>query len=158
MTSDRADRLRVLRRLLSRSDLASHDEVVEALAAHGFEVTQATVSRDLTSIGAVKVRQADGSHAYRTGLTEESGARDALDGTLRQFVTEVRSSGNLAVLRTPPACAQPVASAIDLASLPDVIATVAGDDTVLVVAADGDGGAALADHLRERIDQERSTA
>lgn len=151
MSSDRADRLRVLRRLVSRSDLASHGEVVEALAAHGFDVTQATVSRDLSSIGAVKVRQADGSHAYRTGLAEESGARAALDGTLRQFVTDVLSSGNLAVLRTPPACAQPVASALDLASLPEVIATVAGDDTVIVVAAEDTTGAALAQRLRDRL-------
>ena len=149
---DRADRLRALRRLVSRSDLSSHGEVVEALAAHGFEVTQATVSRDLASIGAVKVRQADGSHAYRTGLAEESGARDALDGTLRQFVTDVLASGNLAVLRTPPACAHPVASAIDLASLPEVIATVAGDDTVIVVAAEGTTGESLAEQLRTRID------
>ena len=154
MSQDRADRLRVLRRLVSRSDLASHGEVVEALAAHGFDVTQATVSRDLSTIGAVKVRQADGSHAYRTGLAEEGGARDALDGTLRQFVTDVLSSGNLAVLRTPPACAHPVASAIDLASLPQVIATVAGDDTVIVVAADGLSGEQVADHLRGRIDGE----
>ncbi len=152
MTTDRADRLRVLRRLVSRSDLSSHGEVVEALAAHGFEVTQATVSRDLASIGAVKVRQADGSHAYRTGLAEEGGARDALDGTLRQFVTDVLASGNLAVLRTPPACAHPVASAIDLASLPEVIATVAGDDTVIVVATEGTSGSDLADLLRARID------
>ena len=144
----------MLRRLVSRSDLASHGEVVEALAAHGFDVTQATVSRDLSTIGAVKVRQADGSHAYRTGLAEEGGARDALDGTLRQFVTDVLSSGNLAVLRTPPACAHPVASAIDLASLPQVIATVAGDDTVIVVAADGLSGEQVADHLRGRIDGE----
>lgn len=152
MAGDRAERLRALRRLVSRNDLASHGEVVEALAGHGFDVTQATVSRDLAAIGAVKVRQADGSHAYRTGLAEEGGARDALDGTLRQFVTDVLSSGNLAVLRTPPACAQPVASAIDLASLPSVIATVAGDDTVLVVARDGLAGADLADLLRSRID------
>ena len=154
MSQDRADRLRVLRRLVSRSDLASHGEVVEALAAHGFDVTQATVSRDLSTIGAVKVRQADGSHAYRTGLAEEGGARDALDGTLRQFVTDVLSSGNLAVLRTPPACAHPVASAIDLAALPQVIATVAGDDTVIVVAAEGLTGEQVADHLRGRIDGE----
>lgn len=152
MSTDRAERLRALRRLVSRNDLASHGEVVEALAAHGFEVTQATVSRDLATIGAVKVRQADGSHAYRTGLAEEGGARDALDGTLRQFVTDVLSSGNLAVLRTPPACAHPVASALDLAALPEVIATVAGDDTVLVVAAEGTTGNDLADQLRTRID------
>ena len=152
MSSDRADRLRVLRRLVSRSDLASHGEVVEALAAHGFDVTQATVSRDLSAVGAVKVRQADGSHAYRVGLADGDGARDALDGTLRQFVTDVLSSGNIAVLRTPPACAHPVASAIDLASLPNVVATVAGDDTVLVVAREGTSGAELARSLQDRID------
>ena len=149
---DRADRLRVLRRLLSRNDLASHEEVVEALAGHGFPVTQATVSRDLSAIGAVKVRQADGSHAYRTGLADEGGARDALDGTLRQFVTDVLCSGNLVVLRTPPACAHPVASAIDLASLPEVVATVAGDDTVLVVASERTTGSQLATSLQARID------
>lgn len=149
---DRAQRLRLLRRLVSRADLASHGEVVAALAAHGSEVTQATVSRDLAAIGAVKVRQADGSQAYRVALADGgSGARDALDGTLRQFVTDVASSGNLAVLRTPPACAHPVASALDLASLPEVIATVAGDDTVLVVAAEGTTGTDLADALRARI-------
>lgn len=158
MSSDRAERLRTLRRLVSRSDLSSHGEVVEALAAHGHEVTQATVSRDLAAVGAVKVRQADGSHAYRTGLAEQGGARDALDGTLRQFVTDVLSSGNLAVLRTPPACAHPVASAIDLASLPEVIATVAGDDTVIVVAAEGTTGSALAGQLHDRIDNDRNTA
>jgi transcriptional regulator of arginine metabolism len=150
---DRAQRLRLLRRLVSRADLASHGEVVEALAAHGAAVTQATVSRDLAAIGAVKVRQADGSQAYRVGLADGgSGARDALDGTLRQFVTDVVASGNLVVLRTPPACAQPVASALDLASLPEVIATVGGDDTVLVVAAEGTTGAVLADALRARIE------
>lgn len=150
---DRAQRLRLLRRLVSRADLASHAEVVEALAAHGVAVTQATVSRDLAAIGAVKVRQADGSQAYRVGLADGgSGARDALDGTLRQFVTEVAASGNLVVLRTPPACAQPVASALDLASLPEIIATVGGDDTVLVVAAEETPGADLAERLRARID------
>jgi len=137
---------------VSRADLASHDEVVEALAAHDHVVTQATVSRDLAAIGAVKVRQADGSHAYRVGLADGGGARDALTGTLRQFVTDVLTSGNLVVLRTPPACAHPVASAIDLASLPTVIATVAGDDTVLVVATEGTTGSALAELLRGRID------
>lgn len=150
---DRAQRLRLLRRLVSRADLASHGEVVAALAAHGAEVTQATVSRDLAAIGAVKVRQADGSQAYRVGLADGgSGARDALDGTLRQFVTEIASSGNLVVLRTPPACAQPVASALDLASLPQIIATVGGDDTVLVVATEGTTGADLATALGSRIE------
>jgi transcriptional regulator of arginine metabolism len=149
---DRPERLRALRRLVNRADLASHAEVVESLAGHGFTVTQATVSRDLAAIGAVKVRQADGSHAYRMGFSDGDGARDALTGTLRQFVTDIQSSGNLAVLRTPPACAQPVASMLDLASLPGVIATIAGDDTVLVLAAEGITGAEVAARLQQRID------
>jgi transcriptional regulator of arginine metabolism len=140
-----------MRRLLSRADLASHAEVVEVLAAAGVEVTQATVSRDLATLGAVKVRQADGSHAYRLGVASGDEARDALTGTLRQFVTSMQSSGNLAVLRTPPACAHPVASALDMAALPEVIATVAGDDTVLVVAAQGVQGAELVTLLRSRV-------
>ncbi len=75
---------------------------------------------------------------------------------VRQFVVSVRSSGNLAVLRTPPACAHPVASAVDLAELDDVLATVAGDDTVLVVACDGLGGAALADRFRACLRRHRT--
>lgn len=151
MSGDRSERLRAMRRLLSRADLASHAEVVEVLAAAGVEVTQATVSRDLATLGAVKVRQADGSHAYRLGVASGDEARDALTGTLRQFVTSMQSSGNLAVLRTPPACAHPVASALDMAALPEVIATVAGDDTVLVVAAQGVQGAELVTLLRSRV-------
>ena len=144
MSTDRADRLRVLRRLVSRSDLASHGEVVEALAAHGFDVTQATVSRDLSSIGAVKVRQADGTECLIVAAAFPP-------EQIMAGLAKLQSSGNLAVLRTPPACAQPVASAIDLASLPEVIATVAGDDTVIVVAAEGTTGGALAERLRGRL-------
>jgi len=79
-----------------------------------------------------------------------SAPRQRLDDTLQRFVTHVTASGNLAVLRTPPACAHPVASAIDLAELEHVIATVSGDDTVLVVAEEGTTGRQLAAQLRRR--------
>ncbi|MFP5310044.1 MAG: arginine repressor [Actinomycetes bacterium] len=148
-TVDKRERQQVLRDLLDRAVLTSQAEVRRALAGEGIETTQATVSRDLDELGAVKVRGADGRLAYRLDVGTGAG-RVRLETTLQQFVTGVTSSGNLVVLRTPPACANPVASAIDLAGLDDVIATVAGDDTVLVVAAEGVPGHALADTFRRR--------
>lgn len=148
VTITKAERQARLRRLLTERDLASQAEVRAALAADGVATHQTTVSRDLDELGAVRVRGSDGRQVYR--LVADAGpsaARARVDEVVRQFVTSVRSSGNLAVLRTPPACAHPVASAVDLAELDGVLATVAGDDTVLVVASDDLGGAALADRF-----------
>ena len=140
-----------LRQLLTDLDLHSQVEVVAALSDAGIVVHEATVSRDLGEVGAVKVRGADGTLVYRLAADPgPSSARQRLDDLLERFVTHVTASGNLAVLRTPPACAHPVASAIDLAELDHVVATVSGDDTVLVVAEEGTTGAALAAALRER--------
>ena len=146
-TTSKADRQQLVRELLTTRDLTSQREVAEALAEAGVDCNQATVSRDLDDLGAVKVRGVDGRLAYRlrADLVADPAAR--VDATLRQYVTDVAHSGNLAVLRTPPACAHPVASAIDLGGVPDVIATIAGDDTVIVVAADGVTGATLAERF-----------
>ncbi len=147
--SDKARRHQLLRQLVTDHDLRSQVEVADALRAAGVEVHEATVSRDLGEVGAVKVRGTDGSLVYRLAADPgPSSARERLDETLRRFVTRVQASGNLVVVRTPPACAHPVASAVDLAELDGVIATVSGDDTVLVVAEEGLSGAQLADRLR----------
>lgn len=149
---DKAERQRVLRGLLATRDLRSQAEVVAALADHGIHCNQATVSRDLDDLKAVKVRGVDGTHAYRVRADlADSGWAD-VEATIRQFVTGIQSSGNLVVLRTPPACAQPVASAIDLQGIEGAIATIAGDDTVLVVAEDGLSGSALADRIRAHLE------
>ncbi len=149
--ADKTRRQQLLRQLITDGDLRSQAQVVDALAATGVEVHEATVSRDLGEVGAVKVRGADGSLVYRLAADPgPSSARERLDETLRRFVTNVTASGNLAVLRTPPACAHPVASAIDLAELDHVIATVSGDDTILVVAEEGTTGRSLADELAGR--------
>nr|WP_274388175.1 hypothetical protein [Salsipaludibacter albus] len=80
----------------------------------------------------------------------DSGWAD-VEATIRQFVVDITASGNLVVLRTPPACAHPVASAIDLGGVDGAIATIAGDDTVLVVAAEGLAGADLAQRIRAHL-------
>ena len=147
----KVDRQQLLRQLLASRELRSQREVRDALADAGIDAHQSTVSRDLGELGARKVRGVDGSLVYHLGVDPgPSTARERLDDTLRRFVTAVASSGNLAVLRTPPACAHPVASVIDLAELTGVLATVSGDDTVLVVAKEGCSGRDIAADLAAR--------
>jgi transcriptional regulator of arginine metabolism len=149
----KGERQQTLRRLLDERDLASQSEVRRALAEHGIDAHQTTVSRDLDELGAVRVRGSAGTLVYRVAIDPGPGsARARVDEVVRQFVVSARASGNIAVLRTPPACAQPVASAVDLAELDGVLATVAGDDTVLVVSTEDLGGQALADRFLACLD------
>ena len=141
MTSTRDRRRRLVRELVAAFAIDSQATLVALLAEQGVEATQATVSRDLEDLGIGKVRGADGRVCY--ALPEQGG----LEQLLRQFVTAVGASGNLAVVRTPPGAAGTVASAIDAAELPDVLATIQGDDTLLVVAVEGSSGRAVADRL-----------
>jgi len=104
-------------------------------------VTQATVSRDLAVIGASKATD----DQYRIGeLGNPDETISYLGRTIDEFVESIQSSGNLVVLRTPPGAAQVVASAVDGAALDEIIGTVGGDDTVIIVSATADGGNELA--------------
>ena len=136
-------------RLLEEQAISSQSQLVELLAADGVMATQATVSRDLEELGAVKVRIPGGTMAY--AIPEHAKERSAPDDHLRRvfgdWVVEVGSSANLVVLRTPPGSAHVVASAIDRAGLPDVLGTVAGDDTLILVCSEGVGGANVAAEL-----------
>ncbi len=135
--------------LLEQGPVASQAQLVELLAAQGIEATQTTVSRDLDELGAVKVRLPGGDTAYALPElpVQQIAPSDHLRRVLGEWVVELASSENLVVLRTPPGCAHVVGSALDRSGLPDVIGTVAGDDTVIVVVAEGRSGRALADHL-----------
>ncbi len=113
--------------------------------------TQATVSRDLDDLGAIKVRVPGGETAYAIPALpkEQRAPEDHLRRVFGDWVVEVASSGNLVVLRTPPGSAHVVGSALDRAGLPEVIGTVAGDDTLVVVAAEGVSGTQLAQSLSD---------
>jgi len=137
----------VIRRILSSGMVSSQTELADVLAGEGFEVTQATVSRDLKALGASKVRSADGGFSYTLGV--DPGEDVDLARTLAEFVEKILPSGNLIVIKTPPGAAQVVAGAIDRSALDHVLGTVAGDDTVLVVT-DATQGSRLA-KLLERI-------
>ena len=137
-------------RLLEHNAVTSQAQVVDLLAGEGVVATQATVSRDLDELGAVKVRVPGGETVYAVPQFEERpAASEQLKRVFGEWVVEVAHSGNLVVLRTPPGSAHVVGSAIDRAGLPDVLGTVAGDDTLLVVASERAGGAKVARDLGE---------
>ena len=123
-------------------------QLVELLAAEGVVATQGTVSRDLDEMGAVKVRMAGGDLVYAVPEFEDRvEPEEHLKRVFGEWVVEVTTSANLVVVRTPPGSAHVVASAIDRAGLADILGTVAGDDTILVVAGERAGGARVAKRL-----------
>jgi len=141
--------------LLRRHPVRSQAELARMLADDGLTVAQATLSRDLDELGAVRIRGGDGALVY--AVPSEGGDRTPLpppldgqlDARLTRLVAELlvgaEPSANLVVLRTPPGAAQFLASAIDHAALPSLLGTIAGDDTVLVITRDPDGGVAVAE-------------
>ena len=138
-------------RLLEEQLISSQGQLVELLAAEGVIATQATVSRDLEELGAVKVRIPGGATAYAVPEHSKDKAppEDHLRRVMGEFVVEVSHSANLVVLRTPPGSAHVIGSALDRAGFPDVLGNVAGDDTLLLVCAEGAGGAKVAARLAE---------
>jgi transcriptional regulator of arginine metabolism len=142
--------------LLANREVHSQTQLVALLAADNVEVTQTTLSRDLEEMGAVKVRRAGSGMVY--AVSEEApgpvlrALADATEGRVSRLAAElviaVDASANLVVVRTPPGGAHLLASAIDRARLSDVLGTVAGDDTVLLVTRDPKGGARVAQRLR----------
>lgn len=164
MTSDHAQipltksaRQQRIIELLATSEVKSQTELAELLAAAGVSVTQATLSRDLVELDAVKVRAASGALVYavpaeggdRTPLVaRESAASEArLARLCADLLVSAEASANLVVLRTPPGAANFLASALDKAELGPVLGTIAGDDTVLVISREPAGGEALAQRL-----------
>ena len=137
--------------LLGDVAVTSQSQLVELLEAEGIEATQATVSRDLEDIGAIKVRVPGGDLVY--GLPEHSNEQvappDHLRRVLSDWVAEVAYSHNIVMVRTPPGSAHVVASALDRSNLDGVIGTVAGDDSIMIVASEDTTGKALADQLSD---------
>jgi transcriptional regulator of arginine metabolism len=153
--------------LLGRNRVRAQSELVALLATDGIQVTQATLSRDLDELGAVKVRASDGRLCYAVPgeggdvtarpAPQDSTDQDRLRRRAQTLLVSVDSSANIVILRTPPGAAQYLASAIDHSLLPSVIGTVAGDDTVLLVTRDPQGGATVAADLAALAEAEQIT-
>jgi transcriptional regulator of arginine metabolism len=139
--------------ILASHPVRSQAELAAALEASGMSVTQATLSRDLDELGAVKLRSPDGGlplyvvpedGSPLTARSVDDDPPTRLARLLGELLVSAEASANLVVLRTPPGASNFLASALDRARLPEVLGTVAGDDTILVIARDPDGGGALA--------------
>jgi len=144
----RTRRLTTIAQMLSGRRFSSQEELVEALARGGIEATQATLSRDLRSLGVAKRSGADGTSWYElpTPAVEAlDRGRQLLD--LKVFVNETRVTQNLAVVKTPPGHASAVARAIDLTGFDALMGTVAGDDTVLCILEDNVSAKRFRKHL-----------
>ena len=143
-----------IRTLLTGQSIRSQAELAALLAGEGVQVNQATLSRDLVELGAVRMRGAEGALVY--AVPSEGGERrpqsgvsqEVLDARLARLCGELlvtaEASGNIVVLRTPPGAANFLALAIDHSTIPTILGTVAGDDTVLMVTREPDGGADVA--------------
>lgn len=144
-------RQHLVAKVLTAGAVASQEQLVRLLADEGCVATQATVSRDLDDLGAVKVRGPGGETVYAIPELpkDQRAPDDHLRRVLGDWVVEVAHSANLVVLRTPPGTANVVGSALDRSGLGEILGTVAGDDTLIVVVANDVGGAAVAQHLRE---------
>jgi transcriptional regulator of arginine metabolism len=124
----------------------SQSDLVILLKKSGYKVTQATASRDLEEIGAVRARNKDGESTYQ--ISESADAAIVRSTPLpSKLILSVDHSANLAVIHTPPGAAQFLASSLDHAALPGVIGTIAGDDTIILVSKKATGGAHLAKEL-----------
>ncbi|WP_268815964.1 arginine repressor [Amycolatopsis alkalitolerans] len=149
----RAARQARITELVSTMAIRSQTELAKLLAAEGVEVTQATLSRDLDELGAVKLRGADSGAPVYVIPEDGSPVRGVQGGTSRlsrllaELMVSADCSGNLTVLRTPPGAAQFLASAIDRAALEEVVGSIAGDDTVAVIAREPLSGRDLADRF-----------
>lgn len=149
--STKVQRQQAIARLIAQHAVGNQPQLVELLSAEGIQATQATVSRDLDDLGAVKVRVPGGETVYAIPEYEPDriAPEDQLRRVMGEWVAEIRTSGPIVVLRTPPGCAHVVGSALDRSGLDGIIGTVAGDDTLMVVADEELGGTGLAARLRD---------
>ena len=158
MTDARSRRLRTLAELVRSGTLASQEEATARLRALGFAVTQATVSRDLEQLGAIKVKRGGAlAYALPDQIAESDWTAGRLERILGEWALSVEAAGQMIVIKTPPGSAHLVASAIDHAQLPEIAGTVSGDDTMFLAVRDGVSIPALIHRFERLMGQEKVT-
>lgn len=142
---NRNERHAAILRLVGSQPISTQTELADALHREGYDVVQTTVSRDIHELGLVKVRHATGRLVY--AQAEDSGYNEELSDSLKRWALTVEPSGQLVVVTTPYGYASALAQAIDVARHPHIAGTIAGENTVLLVAREPATGAQLADDL-----------
>jgi transcriptional regulator of arginine metabolism len=151
--SNRVRQQAILRLVRDRA-ISTQAALAEALREEGHEVVQTTVSRDVHELGLVKVRAPSGRLVYAAPGADDADRLRAIGVALRRYALAVERAGPLVVVTTPPGYASALAQALDEGRHPDVAGTIAGDNTIFVAPRDGASAVALADGLREHLEQE----
>ena len=146
------ERQGAIMRLVQQRNLSTQSEVADALRDAGYEVVQTTVSRDIAQLGLVKVRDEGGRLVYALPHAADLSRLEELTAALKRWALQVTPSGQLAVIRTPSGYANALARALDEARLPQIVGTIAGDDTIFLATAEGVTGAELADELSQHLE------
>ena len=139
-------------RLVEHKQLSTQAEVTDALREQGIDAVQATVSRDIAQLGLVKVRDDAGRLVYALPGAADLDRLSELAAAMRRWAISLTTSANLVIVQTPPGYAMPLARAIDVAALPDIAGTIAGDDTIFIAAREGLSGTELAEQLRPHLE------
>ena len=150
MTDLKERRQRAIADLIRTNALSNQEELAERLGSLGFAVTQATISRDLEQIGAVKVRR-DGHLSYAVTEEVRSGTSPRLAAVFRDWVRSIDPAGNLLVMKTPPGSAHLVGVVLDQSELPGIVGTICGDDTIFVACRSPAEAEALSTKLRGEL-------
>lgn len=145
--NDKDRRQRAIAELIRGDALASQDELADRLAGLGFAVTQATISRDLEQLGAVKVRR-DGHLSYALPDQVQRSPNPRLAAVFRDWVQSIDVAANLVVIRTPPGSAHLIGVALDQSGLSEIVGTICGDDTIFVASRSEADAAMLAARFR----------
>ena len=148
---NRRERQNAILGLVRERALSTQAEVAAALKDTGFEVVQTTVSRDIADLGLVKVRAPSGRLVYAPPGTSDTDRLRALGAAMRRYAVSMEAAGGLVVVTTPSGYANALAQAIDEAGHPGIAGTLAGDNSILVVARDGTPAAALRDELTGHV-------
>lgn len=148
------ERQGMILQLVQERSLSTQADVADALRAHGVDAVQATVSRDISQLGLVKVRNAEGRLVYALPGAADLRRLEELTSALRRWLAGMTPAGQLLVLATPRGFAAALADAIDAAALPEVAGTIAGENTIFVAARDGFSGADLAEELRHHLERD----
>ncbi len=149
----KARRQQAILELVSRERCSSQEEIRARLAEVGLEATQSTISRDIEELGLARIHDHAGLRYVVPGQTQGNGHRQSLRHLLREFAVTMAPSANLLVVATPPGAAHLLAEGIDRTPLEEIAGTVAGDNTIMVVARDGLSGKEVMDVLHEIMEE-----
>ena len=140
-----------IRELLQNRDIQTQEDLVQALKNMGFQVTQATVSRDVKEMHLIKMPGAQGGYRYEEPVTDKTGQNEKLIRLLKDCVIHTEAAGQIVVVKTISGSASTAAEALDTLEMPEIVGSIAGDNTIFLVARDHAGASAAAERILKLI-------